>query len=980
MAKTDAGITGEFKLEIDANQTEAVLRFQSGTEQDKHWNAQDIMGLLQARNVAGAKPDEIAKFLETIQKKKEKQSSAVVAKGTPAVEPQPERLAVIDLPVPAAWAGAVEQALKHAPAPHIEIEVQDKVEKEQTVVKKGPLPFLGGKEETVKVVEKVVRKEAVALDMAVLGHCWAAAGTAIGSISPAKPGAPGKTVTGEIIQAAQLPDPKFHIGNELSRKGAELSVTTSGIVRWGRNWVDLIHFADHAVELKLSDDKATCFLDFHPGSKYIPAPTAQGIIEEAGKLGFKPEDLVGPEELKALVDEAVELQQPFNHSLSCAQDAFFEIIVSEDKSKAVLNAVKGSGQGKPLVLKDIGAAINQSGLKFNKDKIKADIPAWFNGPEKMLVGYVLVEGQAPKELPPQTASYPVTFFEKKEYEACLKEIAGFSFAGMESFPKGKISAIAKVDKEQRVCALGPLANGQPGVDVYGQAIPGLPGAPFCFQIYGFLEMAGPSLVVAKRAGILLKAEDQGKTFLACLEHLEGELIIEMADGNMSAYITVNAHRGSGKPIKKADIMAEIAKLGIKKGIEESILEKLAAQSENGVDIQHICFARGKAPEAGSPCELRWLIEFASGQGVTLRQDGTADFRNQDKITKVKKDTALAEILPADHIAMPGWDITGKDLPAPAAVQIPVEAGANIRQQKEPDGRTLLIADTDGELKRDKNKLEIVSAFTIKGNVDAATGNIKFPGAVNIAGDVQAGFYVMAGGEIKIVGSIEAALLSSDQDILIQGGVKGGGKAMLRTKKNILASFIELATVLAVGDIKIKKAMLRSRVKCNGRILMADDAKIIGGEIKTKHGLSVGDLGNPTGVPTKVIFGQDVLIEDQIEVEEKEVAKLQEDIKKVATAMMSSEKLQDKVKLQELFVEKVKLMKMMEKRNLRLFTLKERYEQHFESEIIIKGTAHQGVVVESHGRVHEFHKPAKGIKLSFDTASGRIVEQALTAKT
>jgi hypothetical protein len=39
-----------------------------------------------------------------------------------------------------------------------------------------------------------------------------------------------------------------------------------------------------------------------------------------------------------------------------------------------------------------------------------------------------------------------------------------------------------------------------------------------------------------------------------------------------------------------------------------------------------------------------------------------------------------------------------------------------------------------------------------------------------------------------------------------------------------------------------------------------------------------------------------------------------------------------------------------------------------------------VVIESHGRTHEFHKAVKGIKISFDTASGRISEQSLTPKT
>ncbi len=804
MAKNETGLTGNFHIEINDDETEVFLVFISGSEVDKPWTISDVAELFQARGLAGFKPEETAKQLENFQKKKDKQFRLSIMSSNPAIAPIPETLLLGELPVPDAWKDAVKKALSEAPPPDIFVEIQDKVEKEQTVVKKGSLPFLGSKEETVKVVEKITRQERLAIDPTVLGTCFAVANLQIGTITPAKPGQAGKTVTGELIPARILPDTKFHHGHNVTRKGAELLACITGIVRYGKNWMDLVHFADHNWELELSADKATCYLNFTPGTKYLPAPDAKGILAATQPQGFKTEELIPEAELQALISEAIDVQQPFHQVISLSQDSFFEIIISEDKLKAVLNAVKGSGSGKPLTLKDMGSAINKSGLKFNKDKIKADLPAWFNGQEKVLVAYVLAEGQAPKEVPRQGASYGATFLEGKDYENLKKELLSSPLSNLAAFPKEKITGIAKVDREQRVMTLGPQTIGPPGMDVFGVAIPGIPATPFALELSGFLEMAGPILVVAKRNGLLIRAEDQSKTYLSCLEHLDAEIIIELADGDMTAFITINAHRGSGKPLKRVDIMAEIAKLGIKKGIETEILDKIIQSSESEIDVQHACFARGKAPEAGSPSQLRYLIEFASGQGVTMRKDGTADFRNQDKITKVKKGTVIAEILPSDHIAMPGWDILGKDIPAPVVAQTAVEIGANIRQQTESDGRTLLIADQDGELKREKNHLEIASAFNIKGNIDATTGNIKFPGAVLVTGDVMTGFYIMAGGEIKIAGSIEGALLSTDEDITIMAGVKGAGKAMIRTKKNVMTSFIEQATVMAIGDIKVNR--------------------------------------------------------------------------------------------------------------------------------------------------------------------------------
>lgn len=46
------------------------------------------------------------------------------------------------------------------------------------------------------------------------------------------------------------------------------------------------------------------------------------------------------------------------------------------------------------------------------------------------------------------------------------------------------------------------------------------------------------------------------------------------------------------------------------------------------------------------------------------------------------------------------------------------------------------------------------------------------------------------------------------------------------------------------------------------------------------------------------------------------------------------------------------MKSLEKKGVRLFTLREKFEEHFESEVLIRGTVFPGVVFESHGRFYD----------------------------
>lgn len=983
MAKQEIKLTGKIEIQLGPNQLEAFLVINKELDADKIWSFQDVVNLVQQAGVTAFKMDELTKILAAAESSRDKLIRQTIATGIAAKAPIPEEFQMEAIPVPEEWKDAVSQTLAHAPDPEIFRMVQQKVEKEKTIVKKGPLPFLGNKEEVVKVVEKESIRESIAVDPIALSFGFAKADAKVGLVFPGKAGAPGKDLRGQMVPPPSLDDLVFHIGNGLAKKGNEVTATRSGIVRKGKNWVDLVPFSGHEWELVQSDDKATCFINFVPGSALLPPPASSEIIAQAVALGYKPEELISPETLDAELADAVASGKPIEHkSLSESQDAFWDILVSDDKLKAVLNAAKGTGHGKPLVMKELGKALTDSKVAFNKDRIRKDMLDWFNSSEKVIIGYVLHEGKAPANPPPQSISFSVSFLEKKEADPLIARIKekGLPVDHTDSFPREAITGLALVKKDQRPINLGPLGAGAPGIDVYGQAIPPPPPQSVSIKLYGEIELVGTTIIQSKVDGLLVCAVVNGQHYAAVFPHCDAELNIEPADRNMTAWLSGFGHKGLGKPISRDAAMESIKKAGILKGIRQDVLDTVLPALESGHDVSRIMIAEGLAPVSPGKSSLSWLIQTASGKALTMNADGTVNFKNQDRITSLKKGTPIAKIIPPSINGTPGFDVCGKEIPVPAATESDIQIGPGLKKETGTDGTSVIVAELDGELKIDKGVYSINPFLNIKGNVDTGTGNIKFPGTVQVSGDVMTGFAVLSGNEIKVGGSIEAALLSADGDILVQGGVKGGGKALLRTKKNILASFLELCTVMVVGELKVKKAILRSRVKCNATITMPDDGSIIGGEIKVKGGLVTGNLGNQNNVPTRIFFGQDILVEDQIAVEEKEVKKIQDELGKINTAMKSPDKINDKQKLQELFNQKFLLMKQLEKSNLRLFTLKERFEQHYESKIVVKNTLFPGVILESHGRTHEVTKPSKSVMITFDTSSGRIVECPLGTKS
>ena len=139
----------------------------------------------------------------------------------------------------------------------------------------------------------------------------------------------------------------------------------------------------------------------------------------------------------------------------------------------------------------------------------------------------------------------------------------------------------------------------------------------------------------------------------------------------------------------------------------------------------------------------------------------------------------------------------------------------------------------------------------------------------------------------------------------------------------------------------------------------------------KNGLTVDELGSPNGVKTLVSFGQDYLVADKIKVFEKDVEKIHEDILKIDQILHKPGSSLSQDKLTHLRKQKVFLMKKLEKKNMKLFLLREKFEEHAPSEVVVRNRIYQGVVFESHGRKLEIMEDCPSCKIVFNLNTGQI---------
>ncbi|TVQ25010.1 MAG: DUF342 domain-containing protein, partial [Spirochaetaceae bacterium] len=549
------------------------------------------------------------------------------------------------------------------------------------------------------------------------------------------------------------------------------------------------------------------------------------------------------------------------------------------------------------------------------------------------------------------------------------------FPSVQSFPADAIEDTGRVEFDQRVLTIAPEVSGKPGVDVYGQPIPGSHAPEPRIALHEHLERKG-NVVVSTLSGLLHKAWQDETIQLRVVPHADAKISVKLYESRMAASITMLPASGTGSRLRWESVEEAVKSHALTSGVREELLRAAFARVEAGEEIRDLIFARGRYPAASSSGEIEMLIDLASGADVTLRSDGTADFRNQDRITTVRSGTEIARVRPVDGDGEDGYDVCGTVLEAPRTTEATVDAGKNVSVRENNDGSRTLVADIDGELSVQDGRFEVRAGYSVEGDVDLHSGNIRFPGTVTVKGSVRTGFYVMATGSIQIGELVEAALLSADGDIVVNQGVKGGGKAVLRTKGAVGLTFAEQTTILAVGNVQAKNSIVHCDVKTNGKVRMiGDKCRIVGGRIRAREGIETHDLGSERGVKTRVEFGQNYLIADRIEREEREMEKIKREVARIDQAMHEAERSGGRAGLDALHTKKLHMMKQLEQRGLRIFTLRERFEEHHESELLIKGNLWPGVLVETHGRTLEVSAPAKNVVIAFNPQTGQIEQRA-----
>lgn len=326
--------------------------------------------------------------------------------------------------------------------------------------------------------------------------------------------------------------------------------------------------------------------------------------------------------------------------------------------------------------------------------------------------------------------------------------------------------------------------------------------------------------------------------------------VEVSRDKMSAslfvYETLDDIRSNSQKFQQ-NVLALLKQHKIVHGIQDIKLETV-------VSGKAILIAQGTPPVKGDDAKISYL-EVPERKPV-IREDGKADYYDMNFIYEIDEGAWLGEKIHA-QAGTPGTNVHGEVVVAQRGRDIPLKYDRKSAYEIEEDGKTVIRSKISGVLEDYKGMVGVNHHLPVNGDVGVETGNIDFNGSISIRGTVQAGFSVIAKGDISIDGpeGVSGAKLikSIDGDVFIRGGIFGLGETRVEAGGSIFVKHVNEANLVAGGDVNIGFYSLGSNIRAHSILVDERKGKIIGGTAIAKSAIVSAITGNRLERRTELII-------------------------------------------------------------------------------------------------------------------------------
>lgn len=439
---------------------------------------------------------------------------------------------------------------------------------------------------------------------------------------------------------------------------------------------------------------------------------------------------------------------------------------------------------------------------------------------------------------------------EEELNAVKTRLAGEPFEVTEK----SVNPGCLVEKGETILGFSSIRKGSPGVGVFGESIPPRPNS-------GSLPMPGNSILeednkwMALRRGILVVEDNTFKilgprsandqSLLVSEDKLSVRLILRKQDdddfkpslGYLQQLIADQHFAHSPDMIKV-----------------RSALDAFSATGKS----QDVVILNGRPSAPGKNGSLEMLVD-PEPKLPEPDKDGRIDFKSFSYFRSVQKGTPLTKLNPPVAGSV-GMDVFGTPLMPEAVAPIKPALGKNTEfTVTDP---VYIIAGRDGRLVFTDGVPEVVDTLQIHDDVSMRTGNITFPGSIEVTGDVRDNLEITAKGDVDISGVVEDGCITSEGAIVVKGGFTGTGKGVIKSKlSSVSIGFIRNQRIESHSDIIVYNEVINAFLCAKKSIVMKSMGhSVVGGHLIAYTGIEIFNAGNPTGAKTILEVGKDFEVE------------------------------------------------------------------------------------------------------------------------
>ncbi len=296
-----------------------------------------------------------------------------------------------------------------------------------------------------------------------------------------------------------------------------------------------------------------------------------------------------------------------------------------------------------------------------------------------------------------------------------------------------------------------------------------------------------------------------------------------------------------------DILDDLQYKKIRFGIDQDAIASFLRDRQYCTDY---VFAVGQQPIHGKDAKIEYFFNTSKNLQPKRNEDGSVDYKELNTISHVKKGELLARLIKEDPGKV-GRNLYGEEIKPRTVKTLKLDFGKNISINEE---RTEIYSDVTGHATLLNDKVFVSDVYEVQADVDNSVGNIDYDGSVLIKGNVKSGFSVKATGDIIIEGVVENAFVESSGQVIVKHGIHGMHKGVIRAGTNVMAKYIENATVYAGGYVEAE-IILNSDVSATGEVRVQGKKGLInGGTIRAGHSIEAMYLGTDMGTFTTLEVG------------------------------------------------------------------------------------------------------------------------------